>query len=378
MGVVVGIAALVLVGGAAATLGRTTGVRVSRGTARRRLPHATRIWLRRCTGREPSSCGASRRSGPRRCATLEPRGAAAARCPGSASSAAPVARGAAAEPALAVTPSSPAGLEWEYHGTHEDGVPDSVLRSAASVRIAVIDTGADLTAPDLAAKSPTTYNTRTGTHGRPRRQRPRHVRRLARGRLGDERRRDRRLRRRRAAARGQGGPGRRHVHGRRRGGRDRRTRSTTARGSSTSASAAPGRRRIERNADPATRSTTARSSSRPPGTSSAAGIPSSTPPRCSSRSARTASAAPGCRSARRRRPALRARFSNTGSWISLARARARTSSATLSSLSPASMYPRSPLPGSQSGVYGYSQRHVVRGAAGRGRGRARLGARTRS
>ena len=38
-----------------------------------------------------------------------------------------------------------------------------MLRAASSVQIAVIDTGADLAAPDLAAKAPRTYNTRNGS-----------------------------------------------------------------------------------------------------------------------------------------------------------------------------------------------------------------------
>ena len=76
----------------------------------------------------------------------------------------PAARGAAAEPAVALALSSAAaGGEWQYRATHEDGVPDAVLRAASSITIAVVDTGADVTAPDLAAKSPGTYNTRSGT-----------------------------------------------------------------------------------------------------------------------------------------------------------------------------------------------------------------------
>jgi subtilisin family serine protease len=51
--------------------------------------------------------------------------------------------------------------EWQLQASHLDRVPDTVLRSAAAVKIAVIDTGADVTAPDLAAKSPQTWNTRT-------------------------------------------------------------------------------------------------------------------------------------------------------------------------------------------------------------------------
>jgi subtilisin family serine protease len=53
--------------------------------------------------------------------------------------------------------------EWQYRATHGDAVPAAVLRAASTVQIAVIDTGADLAAPDLAAKAPGTYNARTGT-----------------------------------------------------------------------------------------------------------------------------------------------------------------------------------------------------------------------
>jgi subtilisin family serine protease len=53
-----------------------------------------------------------------------------------------------------------AAQEWQLHATHLDQVPAAVLRSAAAVKIAVIDTGADLSAPDLASRSPETYNTR--------------------------------------------------------------------------------------------------------------------------------------------------------------------------------------------------------------------------
>ncbi len=76
----------------------------------------------------------------------------------------PAGRLSIAEPAIAsgFTDSKGAG-EWQFEATHEDGVPDWVLRAAGSIRIAVIDTGADLSAPDLAAKSPTAYNVRTRT-----------------------------------------------------------------------------------------------------------------------------------------------------------------------------------------------------------------------
>ncbi len=72
----------------------------------------------------------------------------------------PVARTGDAEPALQPTQSSlPGGiLEWQYPATHMDAVPDAVKRAAAAVTIAVIDTGADLTAPDIAAKTPVVYS----------------------------------------------------------------------------------------------------------------------------------------------------------------------------------------------------------------------------
>ncbi len=45
----------------------------------------------------------------------------------------------------------------------EQLVPAAVLHAAAAITIAVVDTGADLSAPDLAAKAPSAYNVRTGT-----------------------------------------------------------------------------------------------------------------------------------------------------------------------------------------------------------------------
>jgi subtilisin family serine protease len=68
----------------------------------------------------------------------------------------------AAEPALFSSPVLGTPYEWQYAAAHVDAVPESVLRAASAVTIAVIDTGADLTAPDLAAKAPRTHNLRTG------------------------------------------------------------------------------------------------------------------------------------------------------------------------------------------------------------------------
>src|SRR5262249_16440594 len=52
------------------------------------------------------------------------------------------------DPALAPAPGQTAPWEWQFTSAGEDAVPESVLRAAGSVTIAVIDTGADLDAPD--------------------------------------------------------------------------------------------------------------------------------------------------------------------------------------------------------------------------------------
>jgi subtilisin family serine protease len=53
--------------------------------------------------------------------------------------------------------------EWQLQATHTDAVPESIVHGAAAITIAVIDTGADLTTPELAAKGPAAWNTRTQT-----------------------------------------------------------------------------------------------------------------------------------------------------------------------------------------------------------------------
>ena len=68
-------------------------------------------------------------------------------------------RTSSAEPALA-SGSAGVPLQWQYAATHTDLVPQAVLRAAATQTIAVIDTGADLGAPDLAAKQATAYSVR--------------------------------------------------------------------------------------------------------------------------------------------------------------------------------------------------------------------------
>jgi subtilisin family serine protease len=64
-----------------------------------------------------------------------------------------------AEPSLAASPE--AAFQWQYGATHADLVPDAVTHATAGITLAVIDTGADLAAPDLAAKAPLVYNVRT-------------------------------------------------------------------------------------------------------------------------------------------------------------------------------------------------------------------------
>src|SRR5436305_10281963 len=57
------------------------------------------------------------------------------------------------------------GYEWQIGATGEDRVPPAVLAAASSIRIAIIDTGADVAAPQIAASSPLTHDARTGTSG---------------------------------------------------------------------------------------------------------------------------------------------------------------------------------------------------------------------
>ena len=70
----------------------------------------------------------------------------------------PEPRFSAAEPGLTAMYSAGVPYQWQYTATRAGTVPDAVLRAAAGVKIAVIDTGADVSAPDLAAKTPETYN----------------------------------------------------------------------------------------------------------------------------------------------------------------------------------------------------------------------------
>jgi subtilisin family serine protease len=61
-------------------------------------------------------------------------------------------------PALAPTYQPGVAWEWQWDAANMNAVPDSVQRAAAGVKIAVIDSGADLTAPDIAGKAPSTWS----------------------------------------------------------------------------------------------------------------------------------------------------------------------------------------------------------------------------
>ena len=63
------------------------------------------------------------------------------------------------EPALASQ--ATAAFQWQYAAVRADQVPASVAQAAGSITIAVIDTGADLAAPDLAAKGARAYSVHT-------------------------------------------------------------------------------------------------------------------------------------------------------------------------------------------------------------------------
>lgn len=63
------------------------------------------------------------------------------------------------EPALAsLAPATP--FQWQFAAVRADQVPAAVAQAAAGFTIAVVDTGADLGAPDLGAKAPHTYSVR--------------------------------------------------------------------------------------------------------------------------------------------------------------------------------------------------------------------------
>ena len=61
-------------------------------------------------------------------------------------------------PALAPTYQPGIAWEWQWDAADMDAVPDVMLSAASRVKIAVIDSGADVSAPDLADKTPATWS----------------------------------------------------------------------------------------------------------------------------------------------------------------------------------------------------------------------------
>jgi len=67
-------------------------------------------------------------------------------------------------PALAPTYQPGVAWEWQWDAANMNAVPDSVQRAAARVKIAVIDSGADKSAPDIAGKAPQTWSVLSHSH----------------------------------------------------------------------------------------------------------------------------------------------------------------------------------------------------------------------
>jgi subtilisin family serine protease len=63
------------------------------------------------------------------------------------------------EPSLGLDASS-LPFQWQYAAIGADRVPPEISAAAAGVTIAIVDTGADVTAPDLGAKAPHAYSIR--------------------------------------------------------------------------------------------------------------------------------------------------------------------------------------------------------------------------
>jgi hypothetical protein len=78
--------------------------------------------------------------------------------PGIAFSHRPLVRTTQSEPALTAMFRPTLPYEWQYVATRVNEVPEAVLRAAGAIKIAVIDTGADVTHPDIAAKVPETWD----------------------------------------------------------------------------------------------------------------------------------------------------------------------------------------------------------------------------
>ena len=70
----------------------------------------------------------------------------------------PLLRRTKVEPALAAVLRPGLPYEWQYVATRENEVPADVLRAASTIKIGIVDTGADVTHPDLATKAPETWD----------------------------------------------------------------------------------------------------------------------------------------------------------------------------------------------------------------------------
>jgi subtilisin family serine protease len=68
------------------------------------------------------------------------------------------------EPALAETYLPGVAWEWQWDDARMGDVPDWVLRAASGVKIAVVDSGADVAAPDVRDKSPATWSVLSRSH----------------------------------------------------------------------------------------------------------------------------------------------------------------------------------------------------------------------
>ena len=79
-----------------------------------------------------------------------------------------VVRRAAAESSVYATSgdstSAAGAVEWQFSAIGVDRVPAAVISAARNITIAVVDTGADTTAPDLAGRIAGAYDVRTGAH----------------------------------------------------------------------------------------------------------------------------------------------------------------------------------------------------------------------
>jgi len=69
------------------------------------------------------------------------------------------------EPALAETYLPGVAWEWQWSDARMGEVPDWVLRAAAGVKIAVVDSGADIAAPDVRDKAPQTWSVLSRSQG---------------------------------------------------------------------------------------------------------------------------------------------------------------------------------------------------------------------